>query len=397
MEVKKTAQVYFSLVCALAFIVPLSQFASVRLLVVLCIGFFAFGGLRARARLFVRNAWENILFLVVLLAGLLYSDDVGDGFKVLETSFSLLAMPLIFCTVGVFTERKVNSIFNFFATGLALACGICLVNAFINYRTSHDPGVFFFEQLTDVLNSQPTYFAYYLIFAIAYGLYMVYYDLSSVPRWVSIAFIIFYFLVLMLTGGRTTFISLLLIFSFFVLKFLLEQRNSRKNLVFVSVCLMLAVLFTFNSIESLETYLSVRSDYWERSPLWKSAIVANENPLLGVGTGDYKNVLNEYFIRNGLPDFAADSYNSHNQFIQVYFSNGILGLIALMLLLGRSLYLTIRNQDTLGMLTLFPFFIYGMTEVFLGRYQGVVLFGLLQQLTVARNTVLSDDLRSKVR
>lgn len=378
---------YFAALCALAFIIPLSQFLSVRLLVVLSAGFFVFPGIGARTLTLFRNAWGMFVYILVLLAGLLYSTDMVNGLKTLETSFSLIALPLVFSTVRDFDESKLNTVFKYFAFGLAVACIICLSFAFSNYFKTNDVGVFFFEQLTESLSSQPTYFAYYLIFSIGYGLYVIFYNSMPLNRYLLLTIIVLFFLVLMLTGGRTTFVSLLLIFSFFVLKFLLEAKDPRKNMVFTSVIVMLVVLFAANYISPVSTYLSANNDYWERSVLWRSAIDANNNPLLGVGTGDYKIVLNDYFIANGLAGFAAENYNSHNQFIQNYLSNGGLGLLALLLLIGRPLYLAIRNYDTLGMITIFPFFIYGLTEVFLGRYQGVVFFGLLHQLTVVRNTM----------
>ncbi len=129
---------------------------------------------------------------------------------------------------------------------------------------------------------------------------------------------------------------------------------------------------------------TILNDSWDRFALWKSAIIANPNIFLGVGTGDYKTVLNEYYQSHGLTQFAIDSFNSHNQFIQIFFSNGILGLIAVIILMGRPLYLAVKNNQPFGILVFFPFIIYGMTEVFLGRYQGIVFFALLHQFFVSQ-------------
>jgi len=133
-------------------------------------------------------------------------------------------------------------------------------------------------------------------------------------------------------------------------------------------------MFVFNTIN-----LKEKNDYWERLVLWESALKATPDMIWGVGTGDYKNVLNEYYVSHDLSKFADSSFNSHNQFIEVLFSNGLIGVVSLLLLVGRPLYLSVRNQNVLASLTFFPFIIYGMTEVFLGRYQGVVFFALLHQ------------------
>ncbi|MFM7854814.1 MAG: O-antigen ligase family protein, partial [Flammeovirgaceae bacterium] len=122
-----------------------------------------------------------------------------------------------------------------------------------------------------------------------------------------------------------------------------------------------------------------------RVDLWESAISASTNPLIGVGTGDYNLVLNEYYRAHSMSLFAEGNFNSHNQFVQVYFSNGIVGLFALLVILLRPLYLSVRNQNLLGILLYFPFVIYGVTEVFLGRYQGVVFLSFVHQMLISNN------------
>jgi len=133
-------------------------------------------------------------------------------------------------------------------------------------------------------------------------------------------------------------------------------------------------MFIFNTIN-----LKEKNDYWERFVLWESALNATPDIIFGVGTGDYKKVLYEYYVSHKLYEFADSGFNSHNQFIEIFFTNGLVGVVALIIMLGRPLYLSVRNQNILGTLTFFSFFIYGMTEVFLGRYQGVVFFALLHQ------------------
>ena len=105
--------------------------------------------------------------------------------------------------------------------------------------------------------------------------------------------------------------------------------------------------------------------------------------IFGVGTGDYRSVLNEYYLTHDLSQFAKENYNAHNQFIETLFSVGIIGLLALMVMMARPLYVCVKSQNALGFLTFFPFFIYGMTEVFLGRYQGVIFFAMLHQVFLA--------------
>jgi len=163
-----------------------------------------------------------------------------------------------------------------------------------------------------------------------------------------------------------------------------EKRNLNTTLTFSTsalllICMLLINYFDFNSAFGL---LTNNNDYWERLTLWKSGLLANTNFLFGVGTGDYKAALNNHFLSQGLTQYAKESFNAHNQFIHSFLSNGMLGVLSLLLLLGRPLYLSVKYQNVLGIMTFFSFFIYGVTEVFLGRYQGVVFFALLNQVFV---------------
>jgi len=302
----------------------------------------------------------------------------------METSFSLIALSIVFSAINL-DKKKFHGIILSFVLGLLVACFICLIFASVSYYQSHQPDSFFFYQFTEVINLQPTYFAYYLCFAISFMLYNLYYDELDLDIKVTTLIILFLFAILMLTGGRTAYISMLFVFSFFILKFFSDETsNSRKKLSYgISVLLLLLMLavnyFDFNISPG---GVSNNNDYWERITLWESAIVANPDFLLGVGTGDYKTVLNDYFSSHNLTEYANESLNSHNQFIHSFFSNGLMGLFSLIMLLSRPLYLSVRSQNVLGILVFFSFLIYGVTEVFLGRYQGVVFFAFLHQLFI---------------
>ncbi|HRK53697.1 MAG TPA: O-antigen ligase family protein [Cyclobacteriaceae bacterium] len=364
------------------FSIPISSYVSTKLLVIVfVISLLTKASGKRSLALEMRKSWDILAFLLILIIGLINTDDIETGFKVLETSFSLLALLVVFTRLNK-SEGLVSHIFISFMSGLLVACLISLGTAGVSFIGSGNFQDFFYYQLTEVIQLHPTYLAYYLIASITYIVYIIFYNLEKkrMSAWIAIVF--FFFLMLVLTGGRTTYVSLLLIFSFFILKYILENKTKEKAIVFSVVLILLVSLFAINSTTFFNLKFSQHSDYWERSILWKSAILANPNPLQGVGTGDYKTVLNEYYQSHGMKEYAIDSFNSHNQFIQVYFSNGVIGLIFLLLLIGRPIYLSMKSQNILGILLLFPFVIYGVTEVFLGRYQGVVFFALLHQIVI---------------
>jgi O-antigen ligase len=379
---KKLSGFFWSAFLLLALAIPLSPFVSTRILVVLFVLALIFGEKKFNFFEFIKVSWDIMIYLAIIGIGLFYSTDTVTGLKTLETSFGLFAMPFICFKIVDINRQRLNQIFIFFSIGIFLAGLVCLITASWTYlKTNPNPELFFFYDFTNIIGSHPTYFAYYLIFAITFGLYALNYENMKLPLGVFVFFILFYFCVLLLTGGQTAFVSLLFVFSFFILKYLLGQKIQTQKITFGLVIAMLVCIFLVSVEEGSQR--EEMNDSWDRFILWRSAIQANSDYLTGVGTGDYKIVLNEFFREHNQEMFARESFNSHNQFIQIFFSNGFFGLAALTLMLLRPLYLAFKHNDQMGILILFPFLIYGMTEVFLGRYQGVVFYALLHQIFIS--------------
>lgn len=365
------------------FMLPLSQFISTRILVLVFVLSLFFGERKFSYSEIIKSSWDILLYLLVLGFGILYSTDKQTGIRTLETSFALLALPVISYRIQAIDRNRLNFIFIFFSLGIFVAGLICFFNALYTYlNNGNNSNIFFFYDFTEVINSHPTYLAYYLIFAITFGLYALNYEKIKLPMGVILTFVLFYFPILLFTGGQTAFVSLLFVFSFFILKYLLGERGKTETISFGVVAFMLIGILFINTGDH-DQREQILNDSWDRFELWRSGIFANTDFLWGVGTGDYKTVLNEYYRETGQELFARESLNSHNQFIQIFFSNGFLGLIAFSIMIIRPLFMAFRNNDQLGILLIFPFLIYGMTEVFLGRYQGVVFFALLHQTLIS--------------
>ncbi|MBL7848580.1 MAG: O-antigen ligase family protein [Cyclobacteriaceae bacterium] len=370
---------FFRFFLLFVFLIPLSQTASSAGLALLTVASLILPQRIPALVGWVKNSWDMLLFFLMLGIGLSYSEDKTSGWSTLETSLSLITVPLVMTRLGEFGPRQLQQVFLAFTAGLIVALCICL--SYAGYRLGHGGGtpVFFFYNLTGVIDFQPTYVAYYLIASITFGFYLLYYEKPAVSiKWIA-ATLIFLFGALLLTGGITAFVSVLYVFAFFMLKYLLEAKSRIQTVTFVLVCLMVAGMFTFNELRHIDPTGFSLDDSWERLDLWEAALQACANPLLGVGTGDGEAVLNAYYAGHGMAQYASSNLNPHNQFISVYLSNGLLGLISFLLLLFRPLYLSVKRSNALGALIFFPFIIYGMTEVFLGRYQGVIFFALLRQ------------------
>lgn len=379
------SRVFTIAVLVFIFLIPISQYWSIRLLGFIGVSSLFMGSPRERFSRFFVNAWDIVLYLLVLLIGIIYTEDVTIGWKLLETSLGLLLLPVVLSAIFPFTQEIMHKAFMSFICGLLITCTICLVHAVWGFGQTGFSG-FFFDNLTQVIQYQPTYLAYYLCFAMTVGLYFLYYQSSPIPTYLLVLILVFLFVFLMLTGGRTAYISMLFVFSFFILKFLFEgarQGPKKLTLQFSILFLVSMLLMNHYTMNTLTQTVTRQGDYWERLILWESSLKANPDFIFGVGTGDYRETLNHFYLSHGLNQFADDSFNTHNQFLHTLLSNGILGLLSVILLIARPLYLSVQHQNILGVLVFFSFIIYGMTEVFLGRYQGIIFFAFLHQTFIS--------------
>jgi len=364
------------------FLIPVNQFlSSVALVVLTLVSILQPGRVRVFVDVFKRS-WDIMVYLLVLVVGLLYTDNTSVGFRVVETSLSLAAVPIVVYRLGEFHRGRLRQVFIAFSAGLIVASVICLAAAYKRYTAGSGTETFFFYQLTDTIGSHPTYLAYFLIAVLTYGIHFLY-ERSRVPKLLVVAGLFFLFGVLLLTGGITAFVSILYVFAFFLLRFLLDRKIREHLLAIATIVIMAAGMFLFNELRQRDPSGFVMDDSWERIQLWESAIKAMPVSFFGVGTGDYQLVVNTYYQSHGMASFADANMNAHNQFLETYVTNGLIGLAAILILVLRPLYLSVKSGNTLGSLIFFPFLIYGMTEVFLGRYQGVVFFALMSQCFLA--------------
>ncbi len=372
------------LILSFVFSIPLLPAHSIKLLVLALIGLIIIQYKKFSLQRFFVRSWDILLYLSILALGLIWSEDILAGTKALETSLSLVGIAIVASFWDNLVETGFNKILWSFTYGVLLASLVCVLFALFNYLKSADGQVFFYYNLVSIIKSHPTYLAYYIILSISWLLYQLYSTLYSITRLLfHLACLFFLSVVLVLSGGQTAFISLVFIFSFFLLKYFTEAKTNRSTLVIYSICVLtgLLVMVKLNLILGKNV---LQDDSWERYHLWQAGIMANTDFFWGVGTGDVKAILNSYLHSVRLNDFAAKEYNSHNQFIQMFLSSGIIGLCILVIMIGRPLYTAYKARNVFGVLLLFPFIIYGVTEVFLGRYQGVVFFALTHQLLITQ-------------
>ncbi len=132
--------------------------------------------------------------------------------------------------------------------------------------------------------------------------------------------------------------------------------------------------------------------------MWRTSWeIIEKTPVLGVGTGDVMDELNQANLTNGYVVFAEDNMNSHNQFLNTGVALGLVGMLILVVLFATSIYATIIQcrSKWFVLLTISTMIIFLTTESGFERQAGVVLFSLLICLFSIQPIVLDHSKESR--
>ena len=151
-----------------------------------------------------------------------------------------------------------------------------------------------------------------------------------------------------------------------------------------------------NNIEQYNNDPAKESSFGDRLKMWQAAwLLFLEKPVTGVGLGDYRYERSR-LIKEGKV-FKTYAYgHAHNHYLNVLAENGIIGLIALIicifLLPAKAFYSQEHNimgtpeqrfWSLTGLVVLTCFFVYGISEVWLGRNPFVNIYCILILVTLA--------------
>ncbi|NOZ45505.1 MAG: aminotransferase class I/II-fold pyridoxal phosphate-dependent enzyme [Chlorobi bacterium] len=134
-----------------------------------------------------------------------------------------------------------------------------------------------------------------------------------------------------------------------------------------------------NRINSEHIHKAEKRDM--RLDVWYSSIqVIQENFLFGVGAGDIKDNLFEKYEANNFHTGVERQYNSHQQFLETFIGQGIIGLFLLLFLLVIPFYKSIEEKNFLWFSLVFIVFMNFLFESMLNTIAGVTFFGFFYSL-----------------
>lgn len=386
----------------------LSALALPVLLIVSIISWILIGAIRLSVKeernamilIFKKNRILQLLPALYLLhiIGLLWTSDFKYAGMDLQIKLTFLLLPFAIGTAKI-NLTDIYKILKAFIGGCILASLYLLIHAYYSYSESLDVSHFFYTGLCSPL-MHPTYFTMYLNLAIIVVLSIIISAKKVSTQ--SISAIILYFLLLMsiLSSARTA-QGAIVISS---ILFLLFQRKKIK-LVQSGLAVLITVLFMTIPTHILLTKINNRYAQVEnaiaspvqtskidynsttgRLEIWKESFeLLNDHWLFGTGTGDIREELVKTYKSHDFKYGYEKQLNTHNEYLQVWVSIGIIGLL-LIFMIHLMPILNYRRYPDL----IFPAFIMlcainALTEATLETQRGALFFAFFFSLMAVNN------------
>ncbi len=329
-----------------------------------------------------------VIFYFLYCVGMLYTADFSEGFKDLSIKLPFLLLPIIACLTPKrsITKGRLWNMFLAFALGLFImqiySLGMALGNAFSG--DAFNIKEILYTRLARKIHS--TYFSLYTCIAfLMFYLIPLKYLAKSPKKAFVLKFIAMLWLSVfnVLLSSRIGIIAMLLICLAVLFNEVILRKKYLKSFYYLLISFVfVASFFVVKNYNNRYANIVSKTQVNEKvetkivdSVSQRSFIYGNidemimKNPFFGVGTGDVKNELQNFYSEKGV-DFGM-YLNAHNQFLQIIIAIGVLGLICFLTILFFLSYpLCFRN----GLILLFSVGIvcvFMMTESVLERQQGV--------------------------
>ncbi len=373
----------------------------------------------AKISFHLKNTFNNeinwylliLYFLFVLSAFIsLNTNDIGS---ILERKLVLLAFPvLLYKTLDLSVFKRILMAF---VTGVSIALFYCVLASVYQYFLSGDINHLFYHALAGRVKLNAIYLSAYIVFSLFILIYFYRNSYFKNPK-LYIVLALFLFLGLILLSSKMMFFIFILGLFYLVLSD--TKSNFKQSLSFLIPVILIIVLaisipqiknrFLLEITSNLDivkldkyTYNTPFTGTTLRLTIWKHCyqIIKRENSwLMGVGLGDFQNLLNNEYVQTGmyvgnpnLKDTGYLGYGPHNQYIEMLFSIGIIGFFVFLLLIVRLLNKAKQSLNYLFVLFVILNLFFFMTESALSTNKGIVFFTFFTMVFITFKNTLKTE------
>ena len=294
----------------------------------------------------------GLLFFFIHLISVFYSDNKAVAWFDIEIKLSLLVFPIIFLFKNSFIIERKRWVLISFVLGTIVSSIIMLLFAYYRFDgvNSH---VFYYAELSLF---HPSYMAMYFIFSILIIIRIMDKDLSKLNhRLIAYSIILFLLILISLLQSKAGILSIIAISFYYIVFAFIRSKALMLRISFFVLAVSVSLIFVqknnrlqtmANAVEKISDEGRTSGSTGIRFSMWKVTI--QEIPkywIFGVGSGDIKEVLFKRYEEEGLTEAIEGNYNVHNQYLETFFGQGIIGISLLLLLLFFGIQEALKKKE----------------------------------------------------
>ena len=365
-----------------------------------------------------REKWENFktnngipygFFLLGICLipplGLLNSTNMAAAWSTVECYLWFFFAPIIFLTASPKIWKKEH--FDVLLTLFSVSVIIYMITLFIHgiYKTATTGDINYMHNYYFCYNSHHAYTALYLTFVYLLIFNHLLHNQQNMKKkhviWlygVELLLIVGVFC-LYSRAGTLAFLFLQMIWCFYAIHLNRPHWKSILAITAIVFGLIAAMIIAFPTNRFTQEAISMRHKDDSDKPLdprliiWQAAWDASvKNLPWGVGTGDGSEIVMEQYHENGYWMERTCPLNAHNQFLSALLTNGIPGIILILLYFSVPLALAIKHRDMM-LLSLFVLMLLNcLVECMFERRAGVDFFAIMIPLFLLKAHVPENSL-----
>ena len=356
---QKAALAASPLLVLFAFALPLSTSAGSILAILLILAWLTSGRMKEKFSEIVHNpvAIAVLLYIILHILGLLWSDDLNWGLRILKKQWKLLLFPLFLTLVK--KEHTKYYMAAFVSAIFLKACKAYLV--WLGIITLPPTSIFTTLGTTHVMYNPMLALACYIILQnLLFG------TNTPLTRCLQIALLLFLSCNMFVTVGRTGQVAFFVFLAVALFQYFYRLSKMKLMAGLILLPLLITATYLCSSTFRDRTNLAVTEIQHHESykitsvglRVWfvkNTLLLIKENWLTGTGTGDFPG---EYAKINKIHSpTMPDTDNPHNQYLLVISQFGIGGFITLIAIFFSQLVQAFKKKDHLTPLRqAFPIF-----------------------------------------
>jgi O-antigen ligase len=389
---------YLGLILGAIIIVPfkMKPFLILFLFVSSLISFFK--EKKNKSRLNFKNVFFLSFVLIPYLISIFYSSNTTRAFEYFFRSIPMLIIPLSFTLM----ENNSRSIFlkwflkSFIITNVIYILAMLIYIMHLGYLFLDNDLNYYYSYITNEfykIGDHPIYLSVQFVMAIFFLIFIKSFNKNQK----AFLFIILIFGLFFLSrkGVIISFIITLTFYLYSIYKFKINFITTVSIILFAFLMSILSPQIRSRYSEVFDKTKLINNEETStgiRVILWKNTIeLIRESFLLGYGIGDTQEILSTKIEKKGFYKIAAKKSNCHNQYLQFTLSIGLVGLTFFISSILHHFYFFYRKRLYFGISILSFFLFVFISESFLDRQNGIIIYSLFTSILVVCNKSLKEE------